>query len=164
MDAQLNIDLDDLVKAEGVIKRRARNLKKPFSRLSLPMKSDQKANFARREGPEGKWPPLAAETRGRKGHKKRRGQTAGRTKTGRRRKRAATLGLLKQAFVIQFGKQHLIARSTARFANGTTAEIHQDGGVAGHGAQIPARTHLWMSAQFIERALKEIRNYIVEKA
>ena len=163
MDASLNIDLDDLVKAEGVIKRRTRNLKKPFSRLSLPMKSDQKANFARREGPEGKWPPLAAETRGRKGHKKSRGKTAGRTKTGKRRKRAATLGLLKQAFVIQFGKQHLIAKSTARFANGTTAAIHQDGGIAGHGAKIPARTHLYMSAQFVERMLGEVLDYIVEK-
>jgi hypothetical protein len=112
------------------------DVKKVFEDCRGIGRFDQRHHWRHDEAPDGHWPGLAASTLDR------RSRPRGRDKTGRSRSwPSKLLGRFPTALVSVATRQELVIKSRiARFS-----KIHQEGGVAGHGARIPRRQYLWWS-------------------
>lgn len=138
------IDLGEVERSFDAMKRRGRELGQAFRVLKPEMRADQRDHAARREGPEGSWPPLAQST------------LAKRASLGRLRRRP--LGRLTSAVTYTASKDGVVARSRVPWSG-----AHQEGAVVGRGSRLPARPFLWLSDRLIERA-KEILARVVTDA
>lgn len=158
---RVDVDVRDVVQGMDALVRRGRDLRPVFRELRTPFRADLKNHFGERAGPDGAWAPYAASTlerfrRGR-GNVRRRGARKGQvTKRGARRL-ANQLGRLKSSFIFRAGRKDLEAVSRVPWGG-----VHQFGGSAGRGAQIPSRTFAWVSDTFALAAATQIRDYILE--
>lgn len=145
VDVYVDVDLRDVVKGIDGMSAAAKDLRPVWQHLLPAFKKDQRSNFGRQEGPEGKWPKRVRP----------RYTKAGR---GRRRKRRQMklLGKLRTAWKTRMDRDQLEAYSLVDWSG-----VHQDGGVAGRGARIPQRTHLWVSNELHDLAVREIELHLV---
>jgi phage gpG-like protein len=120
------LDLGDVEHGLDALARRARALGPVFRELKTPLRLDQRAHAKRREGPSAMWAPRAA-------------STMARLRSGGKRARKL-LGRLPGAV-----KYTATATSVAGTSRALWSGVHQDGGVVGHGARLPARPFLWIS-------------------
>lgn len=120
-------------------------VKKTFNELKGPAVFDQRHHWNKVEAPWGKWPGLAASTLERRTRKR------GRDKKGRNRSwPKRLLGRFPTAVKSIASAKSLIVESRVnRFSM-----IHQEGGVAGHGARIPSRQYMWISQWLLQQAEK----------
>lgn len=107
---------------------------KVFRRCRPLVRADQRQHAAKQEGPDGAWPPLASST------KERRARMAKLGKTSKRKASSRMLGRLPGANRMDINRSRLRDMSRVRWSM-----IHQEGGIAGHGARIPRRTFKWVS-------------------
>ena len=114
----------------------------PFFQALLPeLRKDQRDHVRQRQGPEQRWPALSSATV---------------AKPRAKRKRARKLlGRLTTAVQYRAGTDAARATSRVRWSG-----IHQDGGRAGHGAEIPARPFLWLSGDFLDDATGALLDYV----
>lgn len=124
------VDLGFLDRARALLTRP--DLRPAWREVRKPFRADLADHRKRREGPDGPWAPRASSTK---------------TRTSGRKRARRLLGRLPTAIVVKTDRGKLTATSRVRWS-----AIHQDGGRAGHGARIPARTFLWASERFLELA------------
>lgn len=127
------------------------DIRKVFRDLRGPVRFDQRHHWRKQEAPNRHWPGLATSTLERR--KRPRGIDR---KRGRRQSwPKELLGRFPTALLMIANARELIARSRVK----RFSMIHQEGGIAGHGANIPSRQYLWISPFLIS----QIRTYF-EKA
>lgn len=121
------------------------DVKRTFNELKGPAVFDQRHHWNKIEAPWGKWPGLAPSTLERRTRKR------GRDKKGRNRSwPTRLLGRFPTAVKsTASGKSLVVESRVKRFSM-----IHQEGGIAGHGAHIPSRQYLWISEWLIRQAEK----------
>lgn len=121
------------------------DIKKVFDDCRGVGRFDQRHHWRHDEAPDGQWPGLAASTLARRVRKR------GRDKTGRNRSwPTKLLGRFPTALASVASRHELVIKSRiARFS-----KIHQEGGVAGHGARIPRRQYLWWSPWVLDQVKK----------
>lgn len=113
----------------------------PFFRELAPRaRQDQREHARQRQGPEAPWQPRAE-------------QTAARLR--RKRKRRPLLGRLPGAIQVKVHPDAVEIRSRVAWSG-----IHQEGGRANHGAEIPARPFLWWSPDFLDDAEEAALLYV----
>lgn len=124
------------------------DIKQTFKRIEPSARADQQKHDRELEGPDGKWPPLAASTL------ERRTRPRGRDKKGKNRSwPTKLLGRMPKAIRSTPTNRSLTVRSRiARFGY-----IHQAGGRAGHGARIPRRQYLWISSWLLRQVEEQFR-------
>lgn len=157
MSVIVTLDLRDIDAGLRKMAKRGIDPKALFKRNRPILRRDQKDHFDELRGSEGAWPSRAASSlRKVMGNKKK-----SRTKKGRLRKSAQKrlrnqLGRLKTFWKFRQSKGELEVASGAR----KWAGVHQDGGVAGHGARIPKREFVYISddffRQFVDDYLQEV--------
>ena len=146
------IDIKIRVKVTGALQMIDRlgriDVKKTFDRIKPSAKHDQDQHDRALQGPDGPWPSYAASTLARRARKR------GRDKRGRQRSwPAKMLGRFPKSIQAISSSRSLIVRSRiAKFSL-----VHQEGGRAGHGANIPRRQFLWISAWLRERTRVEFQ-------
>jgi phage gpG-like protein len=114
----------------------------PFFHALLPaLRQDQRDHVRQRQGPAQRWPTLSSATVAKQ-----------RAKRKRTRK---LLGRLTTAVQYRAGADAARATSRVRWSG-----IHQDGGRAGQGAEIPARPFLWLSEDFLDDATGALLDYV----
>ena len=123
--------------------RRADFARPFFDVLKPRLRQDQRDHGRRKEGPLGRWPALAKST------------LAKRKRSGKRRSKL--LGRLTAAVKYRASGDELRATSQVKYSS-----VHQDGGKVGHGAELPARPFLWLSADFVEDAAQAALEYITK--
>lgn len=148
IDLEVSFDLEDVLDGFNEMSRAGRDLRRAWRELKPVLKVDIREHFRAREGPDGKWPPLAASTK-----EKRKAARGG------RRRRGGLLGKLRTAFTIEFDEKELRAESRVP----EWASAHQDGATVGRGAKLPKRTHIWMSNEFIDRAVERLIEHITRR-
>lgn len=121
------------------------DVKKTFNNLKGPAVFDQRHHWRKDEAPWGHWPGLAASTLERRTRKR------GRDKKGRNRSwPKKLLGRFPTAVKsIASAKSLIVESRVKRFSM-----IHQQGGIAGHGARIPSRQYMWISDWLLQQAEK----------
>jgi len=142
----IRMDLEDIDDGFDAMKRRARDLRSVWRKFEPIAKQDQKETARLAEGPDKqKWEPLARTTASKR---LRRRQASARRNRKRVPKRVTKkpLGRLPRQAQFRFNRDTFLARSRVKWSG-----IHQDGGVAGKGARIPARTHVYFSDDSLER-------------
>ncbi|MCA9678831.1 MAG: phage virion morphogenesis protein [Myxococcales bacterium] len=133
------VNLREVLRAyEAMGKAAERGLAPAFREMKKPLRADQRAHAKGKEGPDGAWPPRAARTIEAL-------RAARRSK--RIRGRRKLLGKLPGAIKVYADARKVVARSHVAWSG-----IHQDGGVAGRGARIPARPFLWLSDEMVATA------------
>lgn len=115
-----------------------------------PLRADIRDHAKRQAEPGGTWAPRASSTRRRVG-----GAVYTSSRMTRRAKK--TLGRLPTAFSVLVERRRAILRSRVAWS-----AIHQEGGRAGHGAQIPRREFLWTSGGALENVAKILAEYIAK--
>ena len=153
------IDVKATVNIGGVramLSRMARiDVKATFMKLRAPARLDQNKHWRADQAPDGKWPPLAASTR------ERRLRARGRDKKGRNRSwPKKLLGRFPTSMQTLASKKSLIVRSRVK----RFSMVHQAGGRAGHGAYIPRRQYMWISAQLKAEAVKTFKAALARAA
>ena len=143
LSLDVDTDLEDVVEGFNEMTRAGRDLRRAWRDLKPVLKVDLREHFRQREGPDGKWEPR---------------QPRQRNRGRRRRRRGPLLGKLRTAFRIVFDRKELRALGQVPWAH-----IHQDGGTAGKGAQIPQRTHMYMSKEFVDIVVKRILDHITQR-
>lgn len=125
----ITAQLDDrgLMRAIDEVARRADQ--DFFRELAPEARADQRDHAKNQEGPESHWAP--------------RKEVPGR----RKRKTRRILGRLPGAIQVRTHPDAVEIQSRVRWSG-----IHQDGGTANNGAQIPARPFLWWSEEFLDVA------------
>lgn len=128
-------------------------------------RKDQVQHMKEQEGPKGKWPGLAQATIDKRLG---RGGKAGKfTKRGKLKKRYAKSvarvlsGRLITKAKVRLFPNAIMIEASGRLNPGMTG-IHQDGGVAGKGSRIPARTFMWVSEEFARAAAAEMAKILIE--
>jgi hypothetical protein len=164
-DYATEVDLSDVLRGFDLMLARSSNLTSVFQTAKEWLQGEVASHFAEGEGPEGEWPGPAESTQARKefargsGFVKRvvKGKL---TRTKRKktwaRKPLGRLGQVK-SYVFRVGPQGLTMQP-----RGAWAAIHQFGGVAGHGAKIPARPFLWFGEDLIERVSGAILAFLFD--
>lgn len=127
------IDLGDVEAGLDAMARRGRALGPAFRELKKPLRLDQKDHAKRREGPSALWAPRAT-------------STMARLRAGGKRARKL-LGRLPGAV-----KYTATATAVAGTSRALWSGVHQDGGIVGHGARLPARPFLWISDDMLRVA------------
>lgn len=121
------------------------NIRKTFNDLKGPATFDQRHHWNKVEAPWGRWPGLAPSTLERRTRKR------GRDKKGRNRSwPTRLLGKFPTALKKTASTRSLVVESRVK----RFSMIHQTGGRAGHGARIPSRQYLWISAWLLQQAEK----------
>lgn len=130
----------------GLFQRIARiDTRKVFTELKGPATFDLRHHWRKDEAPWGHWPGLAPSTLERRTRKR------GRGKDGKRRSwPKKLLGRFPTAIKHIVSKRSLIVQSRVK----RFSMIHQEGGVAGHGARIPSRQYMWISSFLGEQVRK----------
>jgi len=139
--ARLNLSFLDRAKAAW----NAPDLRPAWKEARKPARADQREHAKEEEGPDGPWIP-------------RRSRTRARSKSGRRRRARKLLGRLPRALQIKHDKRRLLIRSRVRWSG-----VHQEGGVAGRGAQIPARTFLWPSDELLGKVAEIVARVLAKQ-
>lgn len=116
------------------------DLRPAWKEAKLPLRGDIRDHRDAQSGPGGSWAPRASSTTARRAASKR-----------NRPKRM--LGKLPTALSTLSDRRRVAMKSRVAWS-----DIHQKGGIAGHGAKIPARPFLWVS----QTALNAI-GYIVSR-
>lgn len=101
-----------------------------------PLRADIREHRAAQSGPDAAWPARASSTR---------------TRTSGRRRARPILGKLPTALTTISDRRRVAMRSRVAWS-----DVQQSGGVAGHGARIPARPFLWAS----DKVLKQIADIV----
>lgn len=137
---EASFDTRDIDRAMREIERRAVDAAPLYRELGKAARRDQREHQARQAGPDGRWPEIDPDTR------------SARRRKGRRRKRL--LGRLPTALRVRPDRDGIVIRSQVRWSS-----VHQDGGVVGRGARIPARSFLWWSGDFLDLAADSLLAY-----
>lgn len=151
------IDVECTVRVDGIVAALHRLAKldrtRVFKELRGPARFDQNHHDRTAEGPDGRWPALAASTLARnKWIRSRKGTKAKARLPGSRRRRPKSrklLGRLPRALESIVSAHSLAIRSRVRRGLGL---VHQAGGRAGRGSRIPRRQYLWISDWLKEKA------------
>jgi phage gpG-like protein len=127
---------------------------KVFREARKPARHDQADHAKREQAPTGRWPGLAPSTL------ERRTRARGRSKSGRNRNwPTKLLGRFPGSLRMMASSKHLIVRSRVK----RFSWIHQAGGVAGHGARIPARQYLWISTRLKKDVTALFRSFLLAR-
>ncbi len=135
------VDIGDVEKGLEAMRRRARQLGPVFQALKGPMRVDQKEHRTAKAGPDGAWAPRSAATLASKHH---------------RRLARSILGRLPTAVSYKATGNSLVAESRVKWSG-----VHQDGGIVGRGAKIPARPFLWLSSKLLDIAVDVIDRALI---
>lgn len=125
------VDVSDVIDGLDKLGSRAKTLGPAFRALKVAMKADQREHRDEQAGPEGKWAPRAA-------------STIAAAKEHHKRLPRRILGRLTTAISYRAMAEALIGESRVKWSLS-----HQEGGIVGRGARLPARPFLWMSDQFL---------------
>jgi phage gpG-like protein len=125
-----SFDARDLERALDEMARRGEHGGPFFRELAPHARQDQREHAQQKHGPEAPWKPRAEETA---------------DKLRRKRKRRPLLGRLPGAIQVKVHQDAIEIRSRVEWSG-----IHQEGGRANHGAEMPARPFLWWSPGFLE--------------
>lgn len=156
LELDVDIDLEDVIEGFDAMSRAGRNLHPVFRPLEPVLKADIRAHFDLREGPDGPWPPLAAATQAKRRQDAVRRGKPRRTKSGRKSRAVAKpLNRLKTSFTVRSGRDFLRGKSKVKWSG-----AHQDGATVGHGAELPARTHMYASDLFMDICVSRILNWV----
>lgn len=166
----IEVDLSDVLRGFALMKARGADLSPVMRDVKEWLKPEIAEHFQEQEGPEGTWPAWAASTverrsfaRGsgyvRKRGKKREGRAGSRFKRRQLKWNRTPLGRFGQVRSYVF---RMTSQSITMQARGAWAGIHQFGGIAGHGARIPARPFLWVGDELVERFGRAVMIHIVE--
>jgi phage gpG-like protein len=145
LEVTFDIDLEDVIDGFDDMKREARDLTSAWREASPDLQKDIREHGRRKEGPDDKWPKLAKSTLKNRKAKRKRGKKPA----------VAILGKLRRNFTIEWGPKFLRARSRVLWSG-----VHQEGGVVGHGAVIPARPHIYAGKEFFKKLIDIIINRI----
>lgn len=154
----VKVDLDDVYEGLDALVRAGRDLRPVWREVRGGLRGDLKNHFDQRQGPEGAWAPPAASTIERL--LRQGGRSANINRKGQLKRRAARrlanqLGRLKSAWTIAYTRGSLTGESKAPWSG-----IHQDGGVAGRGARIPARPFAWVTDSFLGVVADSVLKYL----
>lgn len=120
----------------------AGDLRPVFRQMKPVLKTDTARHFNAQQGPDGPWPGRSRgrwkKIRGKSGNTYKRGKRAGALNARGLKKYRAQLGRLRGVYTWRTAKKRMEMHSRVPWSN-----IHQEGGVAGRGSRIPARTFLW---------------------
>jgi phage gpG-like protein len=130
LDIHISWDLSDLDAGLAAVIRRGKDFSPFFRKMQPAVKRHQKKH---KGGPDGKWDRHQPSYRKAKRLRKRRGKKVAR----------GTLGKLKRSHRTKVNDFGIEISSPVKWAN-----IHQEGGTAGKGAQIPPRPFLWWEDPF----------------
>lgn len=133
MYVSVTVDIGDVERGLAGMERRGHALGPAFAELKKPMRADQIEHRKAKAGPESTWAPRAASTLA--------------VKRGKHKLPRSILGRLPTAVSYKASATSVTAESRVAWS-----AIHEEGGVAGHGARIPARTFLWISDKLMTLA------------
>lgn len=159
----ISVDLSDVLRGLDLMRARGADLRAVFRDVKEWLKPEIAEHFDAAEGPEGPWAPRAASTiaraRQNRGFTRRAGKRRGQMTKRGERWAGRQLGRFRavNAYRISVTRQSLTMQ-----AKGAWAGIHQYGGVANHGAKIPARPFLWVGEILLDRFANRIVEHVVE--
>lgn len=137
-----DFDIRSIERGLDHLARRAERARPFFEALKSPLREDQRDHKRAKEGPDGMWPKRVQPTPRSHGKK-------------RKRRSKRLLGKLTTAIGYRASSAAVVARSKIPWSG-----IHQEGGEAGQGAQIPARPFLWLSPGFLRDAGEALLSYV----
>lgn len=146
-----SVDASDVVR--GLKKLGAVDAKEVLRELRKPFRRDQADHRKKQEGPDGSWVPRAASTVAdirRRAGGRRRARKLGRPR-GKPIGRGRLLGRLPGALEVKIEGKNLIGRSRVPWS---LAQF--EGDRVGHGSVLPGREWLWISDDFLDRAVEAI--------
>lgn len=144
-----HLELGDVLDGLNAMKARGLDLRPVWRSVRKLLYADVKEHFASQESPGGRWPPRAQTTEDKRRRRRRRNLTQALGKRKRRRiPPRQVLGRLRTAWAFEVTPRALTMSSKAPWAG-----VHQQGGIAGHGAHIPQREFAWVSEQFVGTVL-----------
>jgi phage gpG-like protein len=171
------LDMSDVVRGFEAVGRAARDLRPAWKDIRPFVRQDLREHFASAESPMGTWPKWAASTMERfrgarrsvgpgpyshehrdRVHARHKNTRAdGRLNAGGIRRLQNMLGRLKSAWRFLSSRMELAAESLVSWA-----DVHQVGGVAGHGSEIPARAFAWASSLLTFKVAGRIAQHMQE--
>ncbi len=133
IDVQIDTRAAERVITRGIrsLEKLGRDLRPVLRALRKPVLDDQRDHRKKQEGPDGKWPKLAASTRERYKQMRRAGRKAPR----------GILGRLPTAFRVRYERKSLVVESIVRWSR-----AHQDG------KGVPERRYYWISRSLLAAA------------
>lgn len=161
-DITVHVDISKALKGFKGVRAKSKRLTAAFREIRKPMKADQRDHKKSKEGPEGKWEPLAPSTLGRdrfarKVKSTKKGQTRTTRKGRKRSSNARMLGRIPSAFSVRASSKGIVATARVKYA-----AAHQEGGKVGRGSIIPARPFLWISRGLAQRAARIIEEHVAK--
>jgi len=145
----LRLDLEDVLDGYDAMSRAGRDLTAVWREVTPLVRRDQSEHARLQEGTEGRWPKLAASTVAQRRAAKARGRKS--------RPVRNALGKLPRSVVVRYNRQVLKIESKVPWSG-----VHQDGGSVGRGATVPAREHVYFSAQALDRIVERLAQHIAE--
>lgn len=149
----INVEVDIKTIYGAFDQIRKLDIRKVFSDLRGPVRFDQRHHWRKKEAPNRHWAGLALSTL----ERRKRPRGIDRKRGKRQSWPRELLGRFPTALQLIASTSELIARSRVK----RFSMIHQEGGIAGHGASIPSRQYLWISPfligqirQYFEKALQ----------
>ncbi len=135
MELGARVDLADVLDGLRQMKWAAEEERLFFRAQKKPARDDQREHARDQEGPDGPWPKRAS-----------------------KRSRRKILGRLPRALRVRVERDRLVIESRVRWAG-----AHQEGARVGRGAQLPKRTFLFWSADFIGEAAQMWLEHVARK-
>lgn len=158
MASLVEVQLDDVMDGLDKMVRAGKDLRPVWKAVRRGLFDDLHQHFSDRQGPEGAWAPRAQSSVERllQPH----GGKSRITRKGTLKRKYARilvnqLGRLKSWWLIKYDRGSLSATSGAKWSG-----IHQEGGVAGRGARIPARPFAWVSGSFLGAVADHVLEHI----
>lgn len=151
IDPVVKLNFDEVKKANGRLSRAAKDLRPVFRPGAKIWRADLREALKAQEGPEGKHPPLSAATL----EMRRAQKSSPRGKKWKRKLARGMLGKLWAPLVAAYSKERLRVFSKVDWAG-----AHQTGATVGHGVKLPERTHVYVTAPFLEWVLARINEHI----
>lgn len=137
-----SIDFGDVFRGIDAMTRR--NVLAPaFKALKAPLRADQLEHADAKAGSDGGWAPRAASTLARHKYKPRLPRKL--------------LGRLPRAVKYLASGRGVSGESLVGWSG-----AHQDGEVVGHGARLPKREHLWISAKMLGLAVSQLEGVVLD--
>lgn len=147
----INVEVDIRTIVGAFDKIRKLDTRKVLSDLRGPARFDQRHHWRKEESPQGHWRALAASTVERRKRKRGIDRKSGKVRNWPKK----LMGRFPTALQSIVRREELIIKSRVR----RFSMIHQEGGIAGHGARIPSRQYLWISPWLIG----QIRSYFEKR-
>lgn len=157
-----NIDLTEVDHAFSDVELRGKRAAPAFRQLRKPMRGDQREHAKAQSGPDASWAARSAMTEARRGARARAQRNRKRalhpsSRTSSRSMPKRILGRLPSAILVLAGDLFVRAVSRVEWSG-----VHQYGGTAGRGAQIPRRTFLWLSDKLIATCEQVILDHVLD--